>query len=215
MCALTQLTSFGILHWLTPIYIRLLLKNDPLAERSSLQLKTIIIIIVHWQKCPNKIVWHVRYALAICYTNVFADCFSQLNKNTIFLSKNYWSSSLKISFYEAVHSYACQERSSVARSDFFGGSRWCKHGSVCWFPNRPPAQLWLCGTKTSSAASQSNPNEGTSFEQNFAFFALEIKASRHSLSPPSTNPHQDGEQYWTLASAAALNTFWMSSSFMP
>ena len=35
----------------------------------------------------------------------------------------------------------------------------------------------------SSAASHRNPNEGTSFEQKFAFFALAMKASRRSLSP--------------------------------
>ena len=45
--------------------------------------------------------------MIILLTNVSADQFLQSNKNTTFLSKNYLSLSLEISFYLAVHSYAC------------------------------------------------------------------------------------------------------------
>ena len=69
----------------------------------------------------------MRYALAIYYTNVFADRFLHSNKNTTFLSKNYWSLSLKISFYKAVHSYACGNVAQLLGQTFLAEVGGAKH----------------------------------------------------------------------------------------
>ena len=77
---------------------------------------------------------------------------------------------LEISFYLAVHSYACGDVAQLLGQAFLVEVDGAKHGSMCWFHNRPtPGSAMTLRNSDSSAAWHSNPNEGTSFEQNFAF----------------------------------------------
>ena len=78
--------------------------------------------------------------MIILLTNVSADQFLQSNKNTTFLSKNYLSLTLEISFYLAVHSYACGDVAQLLGQAFLAEVDGAKHGSMCWFYIRPRAQ---------------------------------------------------------------------------
>ena len=56
-----------------------------------------------------------------------------------------------------VHSYACGDVAQLLGQAFLAEVDGAKHGSMCWFHNRPPGSAMTLRNSVSSAASHSNP----------------------------------------------------------